>query len=461
MIVVNQDPFELVHDIARSSERLCDTPRVSCRGRVTGVRGGLIFAKVPAVGVGDQVDISRAAQSSLRGEVIGFDGDTVTIAPYGDVAGVSPGSPLTFAAGVKTLTIPVDPCGMVLGALGETLEGKPPSPARSARIALRAPPPAALGRPTIREQLPTGIKAIDLCVPLGVGQRIGLFAPAGVGKSTLLGLLARNAAVDRVVIALVGERGREVQEFLEESLGPEGRARSVVVVSTSDESSLRRFAAAQTATAIAESYRAAGKRVLLLVDSLTRASRALREIGLAAGELPVRQGYTPSVFTELPRLLERPGLTKSGSITALYTVLTASEQESDPLAEEIKSILDGHLILSEQVAQSGVRPALDIVRSISRLSNQIWESSERGAEQRRAVERCVQIVAQVRRERDLLLLGGTPDRALQAAITADAAIRALLNQRKESAPCSASDLESLISISEKYRTNLEFHAAPV
>jgi type III secretion protein N (ATPase) len=294
-----------------------------------------------------------------------------------------------------------------------------------------------------------------------VGQRIGLFAPAGVGKSTLLGLLARNAAVDRVVIALVGERGREVQEFLEESLGPEGRARSVVVVSTSDESSLRRFAAAQTATAIAESYRAAGKRVLLLVDSLTRASRALREIGLAAGELPVRQGYTPSVFTELPRLLERPGLTKSGSITALYTVLTASEQESDPLAEEIKSILDGHLILSEQVAQSGVRPALDIVRSISRLSNQIWESSERGAEQRRAVERCVQIVAQVRRERDLLLLGGTPDRALQAAITADAAIRALLNQRKESAPCSASDLESLISISEKYRTNLEFHAAPV
>jgi type III secretion protein N (ATPase) len=271
--------------------------------------------------------------------------------------------------------------------------------------------------------MPTGIRAIDGFCTLAYGQRIGLFAPAGVGKSTLLGAMARGAAVDVVVAALVGERGREVNEFITDVLGPEGQKRAIVVVSTGDEPPLRRAYAPRTATAIAEYHRSHGRRVLLLVDSLTRAARALREIGLAAGEIPVRHGFTPSVYAELPRLLERAGTDEHGSITAIYTVLTHEEAESDPLGDEIKSLLDGHIVLSSRAFRRGRRPAIDIPRSISRLAHRVRTESLNAA-----VMTCAAALERLERDRDVVLFGGQPDAALSAALRLEGELEKFLSQ---------------------------------
>jgi FliI/YscN family ATPase len=299
------------------------------------------------------------------------------------------------------------------------------------------------------------VRAIDTFCPIGYGQRLGIFAGAGVGKSTLLGMIARHADVDVCVIALVGERGREVQEFIHECLGEEGLARSVVVVATSDESPLRRLIAPQTATSIAEYYRAQGLRVLLLVDSLTRTARAIREVELAAGEPPVRQGYTSGVYTELPRLLERAGNDDSGSITALYTVLTTGEQDSDPLADEIKSILDGHLVLSQQVQLEGIRPAIDVLRSVSRLREKLQSE-----EVRVCMENLLTVLGRLRRDRDIVLLGGSPDPALRTALRIEPELKRFLSQRPKDHTTSKELHLMLEELSKHYLDTLEQSPRP-
>jgi FliI/YscN family ATPase len=267
------------------------------------------------------------------------------------------------------------------------------------------------------------VRAIDAFCTLGYGQRMGIFASAGVGKSTLLAQIARTAEVDVIVVALVGERSREVREFIEDTLGPEGLRRSIVVVATSDDSALLRQTAPYTATAIAEHFRDAGKRVLLIVDSLTRMARAVRETTLAAGELPVRHGYTNSVYTQLPKLLERAGTATRGSITALYTVLTNQDDDIDPLADEIKSLLDGHIVLRKELATLGIQPAIDITTSISRLFTRLH-----APEYQRVAQAAVRATGRFMKEREIVLLGGVPDAELNKILAHQHELLGLVRQ---------------------------------
>lgn len=400
-------------------------PKLLGSGQVSTVRGSLVGATLPLAAIGDLCSIERRNAAPIPAQVVAFANGLSWLAPFGAVHGIAQGAAVHSRGSRPCAEIQGDARGRILDALGKDLT---PVLNNEMLEKIRYPvfrePPPPLSRLPIRKQLHTGVRAIDTFCPIGYGQRLGIFAGAGVGKSTLLGMIARHADVDVCVIALVGERGREVQEFIQECLGEQGLSRSVVIVATSDESPLRRLIAPQTATSIAEHYRAQGLRVLLLVDSLTRTARAIREVELAAGEPPVRQGYTSGVYTELPRLLERAGNDDSGSITALYTVLTTGEQDPDPLADEIKSILDGHLVLSQQVQLEGIRPAIDILRSVSRLREKL-QSEETQA----SAEHLLTAAGRIRRDRDIVLLGGTPDSALRAALHVEPGLKRFLSQR--------------------------------
>jgi ATP synthase in type III secretion protein N len=308
----------------------------------------------------------------IKAEVIGFEGDSVLMSPMGSLDGLS-GSTQVVATGQRH-SVPVGDfmLGRVVDGMGERFldEGPPPPPSAERRAVARAAP-AALGRTPIDTALTVGINAIDAALTCGVGQRVGIFAPAGCGKSTLLSMLCRHAEVDVVVVALVGERGREVGDFINEALSEEARAKSVLVVATSDRPATERLKAAFVATTHAEYFAARGQRVLLLVDSVTRLARASREIGLAAGEPPTRRGFPPSVFTALPLLFERAGNLATGSITAFYTVLEETDDGSDPISEEVRSLLDGHIVLSRKLAGKGHFPAIDVLQSISRLFDRV------------------------------------------------------------------------------------------
>ncbi|WCM87894.1 type III secretion system ATPase SctN [Acidovorax sp. NCPPB 3576] len=303
-------------------------------------------------------------------EVIGFANGQSILSPFGSILGVRGGSAVVGLG--EVLSVPVGPklLGRVIDSLGQPIDGKGPLDCLERRPVF-ALPPTPMEREMIEHPLPTGVKAIDALLTLGEGQRMGIFAPAGVGKSTLMGMLARGTECDISVIALIGERGREVREFVEFILGEEGMARSVVVCATSDRSSSERAKAAHVATAVAEYYRDQGLKVLLMMDSLTRFARAQREIGLAAGEPPARRGFPPSVFAEIPRLLERAGMGAVGSITALYTILYEDESGGDPISEEVRGILDGHMILSRKIAARNQYPAIDVLGSLSRVMSQI------------------------------------------------------------------------------------------
>jgi type III secretion protein N (ATPase) len=315
----------------------------------------------------------------------------------------------------------------VVDGLGRPLDGQ--AAITGALVPVDRTPPAALGRRPVAEPLATGIRVIDGLLTLGQGQRIGLFAGSGVGKSTLLGAIARGTAADVVVVALVGERGREVGEFLERSLGLEGRKKSVVVVATSDAPALERLRAAQVATAYAEYFRDRGRSVMLLVDSVTRFARAQREVGLSAGEPPARRGYPPSVFALLPRLLERSGQGERGSITAIYTVLVEGGDMDEPIADEVRGIVDGHVVLDRAIAARGRYPAVDVTASLSRVMNAIV-----GAHHLEAARAIRDMVALFESKRDLVLLGayakGT-DRELDRAIERMPRIEAFLRQNAE------------------------------
>ncbi len=340
-------------------------------GRITEVVGMLIRAIIPQVKMGEVCLIKRVGEP-LVAEVVGFTKDEVLLSPLGDMSGIGPSSevvpmrmPMHIKAGPQLL-------GRVLNGLGRPLDEEIKGPLQlTDSYPVINPPPDPLKRALITKPIPVGIRCIDSVLTCGKGQRVGIFSAAGVGKSTLLGMIARNAQADVNVISLIGERGREVREFLQNDLGPEGMKRSVIIVSTSDQAAQMRINAAYIGTAIAEYFRDQGKSVILMMDSVTRFARALREIGLAAGEPPARAGYTPSVFAILPRLLERSGNSEKGSITAFYTILVAGDDLNEPVADEVRSILDGHIILSSELARQYHFPAIDVLASVSRVLTQI------------------------------------------------------------------------------------------
>lgn len=348
-------------------------------GKVVNVVGLTIESNGPEARLGDicyiYPDIN--AKSGIMAEVVGFKNEKVILMPYEAVDGIGSGSLVENSK--EPLTVQVSPqvLGRTLDGLGRAADGL--DRIYGTKYTVEAPPPDPLSRVIIHEVLPLGVKAVDGLITVGKGQRIGIFAGSGVGKSTLMGMFARNTKADINVIALIGERGREVREFIERDLGPEGMARSVVVVATSDKPALERKKAAQTATAIAEYFRDQGKDVLLMMDSLTRFSMAQREIGLASGEPPVSRGYPPSVYSEMPKLLERAGNGEKGSITGLYTVLVDGDDFNEPITDTARSILDGHIMLSRKLGHKNHYPAIDILQSISRCMSSIADKSHKKA----------------------------------------------------------------------------------
>ncbi len=392
------DDFERLTDAIE--REILAVPAVARTGKVMEVVGTVIKVSGLDVTLGELCEL-RSPDGVLlqRAEVVGFTRDVALLSPFARLEHVSRatqviglGRPLSIQVGDQLL-------GRVLDGLGEPIDGGPPLDSDDWRPVI-VQPPDPMKRRMVDTPMPTGVRVVDAMMTLGEGQRMGIFAPAGVGKSTLMGMFARGAACDINVIALIGERGREVREFTELILGPEGMARSVVVCATSDRSSMERAKAAHTATAIAEYFRDRGLRVLLMMDSLTRFARAGREIGLAAGEPPARRGFPPSVFAELPRLLERTGMGQTGSITALYTVLAEDETGGDPVAEEVRGILDGHMILSREIAARNQYPAIDVLGSLSRVMSLVVPDTHN-----RAASRVRELMAKHREVEVLLQVG--------------------------------------------------------
>lgn len=403
-------------------------------GRVTEVTGLVVRATIPGVCVGELVYIDRdampgagrAVEPRLQAEVVGFRGDEVVLMPLGEVAGIGPdavvsptGRPLCVRVGEGVL-------GRVLNGLGDPVDGQGAVAGTTEEWAVDRPAPDPLTRRRVTKPLALGVRAIDAFLTVGEGQRVGLFSGSGVGKSTLLGQIARQTEADVNVIAIVGERGREVTEFIEDALGPQGRARSVVVCATSDAPSLVRLKSAFVATAVAEWFRDRGQRVLLMMDSLTRFARAQREVGLAAGEPPARQGFPPSVFALLPRLLERTGNSHVGSITALYAVLVSGGDMEEPIADEVRGILDGHIVLSRALCDRNHWPAIDVLPSLSRVMNAVVDERHR-----EAAGRVRELMAAYEQKRDLIALGAYKpgsDERTDEAIAAMDAINTFLRQ---------------------------------
>ena len=350
-----------------------DAHLIDVKGRVVQVVGTIIKASVPGVKVGEICILRDPWEKvEMQAEVIGFNKETVLLTALGQMTGLSVQTEVIPSHRVHMVGVGEALLGRVLDGLGRPMDSEEKGPLLpEGYYPVYADPPNPLQRKVISKPISLGVKSLDAMLTCGEGQRMGIFAAAGVGKSTLLAQIVRNTEADVTVLALIGERGREVREFIEKDLGPEGLAKSVVVCSTSDRSAMERLKAAHVATSIAEYFRDKGKKVLLLMDSVTRFGRAQREIGLAAGEPPTRRGFPPSVFSELPKLMERAGNSSKGSITALYTVLVEGDDMTEPIADETRSILDGHIILSRKLAQKNHYPAIDILQSVSRCQNAI------------------------------------------------------------------------------------------
>jgi flagellum-specific ATP synthase len=416
-------------------------PPVQRVGTVTGVAGLVIESDGPNVGLGELCLIRSARDEfQVSAEVVGFREHRVLLMPLGPTAGLHVGCEV--AAGHHPALPAAGPAmlGRVLDALGRPIDGHGALPI-SREVTVPGGVPHPLRRQRIREPFVTGVRALDAFTPVGRGQRLGLFAGSGVGKSTLMGMIARGCEADVIVVALVGERGREVREFIEKDLGPEGLARSVVVVATSDTPAPLRLRAAFTATAIAEAYRDEGKNVLLMMDSVTRLAMAQREIGLAVGEPPTTRGYTPSVFALLPRLLERTGAGEVGAITALYTVLVEGDDMNEPVADAVRGILDGHLVLSRQLAHFNHYPAIDVLESVSRLTRDVCAPAEVAL-----AGRAREHLALYRKNEDLISIGAYQkggNAALDEAILRQPALRKFLCQTTEERTARADTYQQL------------------
>ncbi|MEN3386718.1 MAG: synthase in type secretion protein [Hyphomicrobiales bacterium] len=353
-------------------QRVSNFQAFNLTGRVRKVVGTIIHAAVPDVQVGEIVELyTRSNGTRLLAECVGFLNEEALLSPIGETQGISPRTEVRRTGRVQSIAVGPGLKGRVLDGLGNFIDGKPDAFTPEAWYPVYQEPPDPMKRRVIDRPLPMGLRAFDALLTIGEGQRMGIFAAAGGGKSTLLSMLVKGAQVDVTVLALVGERGREVREFIEHDLGPAGMAKSVIVVATSDKSSMERAKAAYVATAIAEYFRDQGQRVLFLMDSVTRFARAQREIGLAAGEPPTRRGFPPSVFATLPKLMERVGMNDKGSITALYTVLVEGDDMNEPVADETRSILDGHVILSRKLAAANHYPAIDVLASKSRVMDAV------------------------------------------------------------------------------------------
>ena len=406
-------------------EQLAVRPAWRWHGRVVEANGQTIESEGPPCSVGECCEIVDAEGGRHAAEVIGFRGPRVVAMPLDATQGIRYGDALAALGVTPQIALSEHMTGRVLDALGRPLDGM--APLRIGRAwPLDGVAPKAMEREPIREPLSTGVRVLDGMLTVGRGQRVGIFGGSGVGKSTLIGMMTRNTAADLTVVGLVGERGREVREFLEDALGDEGRKRSVVLVSTSDESPLLRMRAALAATSVAEFYASRGKHVLLVLDSLTRYAMAAREVGLAAGEPPASKGYTPSVFSRLARLVERAGNFVGGSITAFYTVLMEGDDQQDPLVDAVRSLLDGHVVLSRAMASEGWYPAVNILDSISRLMPAVI-----GVEHRKRAALVRRLLAAYARSEDLVRIGAYKagaDAELDQALAARPVLRQFLAQ---------------------------------
>ncbi|WP_308639245.1 flagellar protein export ATPase FliI [Paenibacillus silvisoli] len=366
-------------NVDRYIEHLRPMDPVRVNGKVTQVIGLTVESEGPDASIGDVCLIYPAKSTKpLKAEVVGFRDNKVILMPLGELTSIGPGCDVVGTGKPLTVQVGSELLGKVLDGLGQPLDGSF-LPSRMPHHSTHNQPSNPLSRPRVKHPLSIGVRAIDGLLTVGQGQRVGIFAGSGVGKSTLLGMIARNTSADVNVIALIGERGREVLEFMEKDLGPEGLARSVVIVATSDQPALIRIKGALIATTIAEYFRDRGMNVMLMMDSVTRYAMAYREVGLAIGEPPATRGYTPSVFANLPKLLERAGTGERGSITAFYTVLVDGDDMNEPIADAVRGILDGHIVLSRHLANKGHFPAIDVLASISRVMKEIVPEEQQDA----------------------------------------------------------------------------------
>lgn len=419
-------------DLGHYQQLIKEAQTVRVRGRVTELAGLVIKAAVPGVRVGEVVHIQGKRRNWVRAEVVGFRGDEVMLMPLGELVGIGPDSEVIPTGRPLTIKVGDGILGRVLSGLGEPIDAKPLPPGL-VDWSVDRDCPDPFTRRRIERPLPLGLRCVDGLLTVGEGQRIGLFAGSGVGKSTLMGQIARNTKAELNVICLVGERGREVREFIEDSLGEEGLRRSVVVCATSDQPSLVRLRSAFVATAIAEYFRDRGGNVMFMLDTVTRLARAQREIGLAIGEPPARQGYPPSVFSMLPRILERTGNSDKGGCTAIYTCLVAGGDMEEPIADEVRGILDGHFILNRALGERNQWPAMDVLASLSRVMSGIASP-----EHKKAAGKLRETLATYEKQRDLILLGayqyGTDPKTDYAIDKYDAIIDYLKQATEENSP---------------------------
>jgi len=417
-------------------------------GSVARTAGTTVSASGFPAPVGAVAEIHRQSGTPLMAEVVGFRDDLTVLYPLSELSGVRRGNRVRLARTSRYLRVGPELLGRVIDAQGNAIDSGP-QPVLFDRTSLNRPPPDPCSRPRINEPLATGVCAIDGLLTCGKGQRMGIFSGSGVGKSVLMGMMARYTDADVIVIALIGERGREVNEFIERDLGPAGLAKSVVVVATSNEPALVRTQAASTATAVAEYFRDRGKNVLLLMDSLTRFALAQREIGLAAGEPPATRGFTPSVFAMLPKLVERAGQTREGSITAFYTVLVEADDPNEPISDTVRGLLDGHTWLSRKLSSRGHWPAIDVLESISRLMPEVTDP-----QQREAIHAVRDMLGAYRDHEDLISIGAYhrgSNKTVDAAIDMREEINHYLRQSVEQPSTLADAREGLMRLHQQFR----------
>ncbi len=414
------------------------------KGSVSKLLGLTVEVKLPGLKIGDLCYIEASTGEKKPAEVVAFKGDVAQLLLLYDGTGIGQGSLVTTTG--KPITIPVGDflLGRLVNPMGEPIDGKPMDTTGAIWRTIEGPPPGPFERPIISEMFSTGVRAIDSCMTMGCGQRMGLFAGSGVGKSTLLGMIARNSDADVNVVALIGERGREVKEFIEDSLGPEGMKKSVIVCSTGDQPPLIRQKCLLAATSVCEYFRDKGNKVFLMTDTVTRCAMAGREVGLSVGEPPTMKGYPPSIFSWLQRAIERAGNSPKGSITALYTVLMEGDDITDPVVDTVRGITDGHIFLSRKVAEANHYPAIDVLGSISRLMSAIASQ-----EHKDAAAKMRKILALYRENKDLIDVGmyqqGTNPK-LDIAIEMMPQINAFLQQRTSDSVNMQNTIETLVNM---------------